>query len=347
MNGEAKLLFGGQEEDPFVEAALTSTAGVAYLEKWLDKGLPRLIGLGGTIPLGGRVRLPAGIETTWLGLGEDGSLLIVVPVFAPVETTWLLGRLVSATVWAVELDLAEVEALARRVYNDLELSLARLHRESFPDSDLDPSVLLQRRRLIVLVPPAQGPLVKSALALLSPDGTEVSCFGLTYYHGNSEQFLTVEPILPEKAEAEASTGLPGAAAGAAHSAAAGIAAPDRFNRVKVARAGSGDEGAKTAPDPEPEQRREPADESPRDLFEALIATVCHEVNNPVCGILGMAELLLQEDKESLPTEARERIKEIEQLASRLGDIMHGIAALRQTGPPTITESGGAKMLVLN
>jgi signal transduction histidine kinase len=55
----------------------------------------------------------------------------------------------------------------------------------------------------------------------------------------------------------------------------------------------------------------------------LITRVRHEINNPLTGVLGQAQLLLREE---LNDKARKRAETIEELAIRLRDI---VAQLRQ------------------
>ncbi|MGI9165992.1 MAG: histidine kinase dimerization/phospho-acceptor domain-containing protein [Pyrinomonadaceae bacterium] len=59
----------------------------------------------------------------------------------------------------------------------------------------------------------------------------------------------------------------------------------------------------------------------------LLTSFRHEINNPLTGILGQAQLLLREE---LSDKARKRAKTIEQLAMRLRDI---VAELRQVQRP--------------
>ena len=59
----------------------------------------------------------------------------------------------------------------------------------------------------------------------------------------------------------------------------------------------------------------------------LIARVRHEINNPLTGVLGQAQLLLRED---LSERARKRAETIEELAIRIRDI---VALLRQIQKP--------------
>ena len=62
---------------------------------------------------------------------------------------------------------------------------------------------------------------------------------------------------------------------------------------------------------------------------AMVARVRHEINNPLTGVLGQAQLLLRED---LSERARKRVETIEGMAIRLRDIA---AELRQVQkPPT-------------
>ena len=60
-----------------------------------------------------------------------------------------------------------------------------------------------------------------------------------------------------------------------------------------------------------------------DEVAELVARVRHEINNPLTGVLGQAQLLLREE---LPESARLRATKIEGLAIRIRDI---VAELRQ------------------
>ena len=64
-----------------------------------------------------------------------------------------------------------------------------------------------------------------------------------------------------------------------------------------------------------------------DEVAELVARVRHEINNPLAGILGQAQLLLREE---LNDKARRRAETIEQLATRLRDV---VAQLRQIQRP--------------
>jgi signal transduction histidine kinase len=63
----------------------------------------------------------------------------------------------------------------------------------------------------------------------------------------------------------------------------------------------------------------------------LVARVRHEINNPLAGVLGQAQLLLREE---LNDRARKRAQTIEELAIRLRDV---VAQLRQIQKPAATE----------
>jgi signal transduction histidine kinase len=60
-----------------------------------------------------------------------------------------------------------------------------------------------------------------------------------------------------------------------------------------------------------------------DEIARLVARVRHEINNPLTGVLGQAQLLLRED---LNEAAQKRARTIEELARRLRD---SVAQLRQ------------------
>jgi len=72
-------------------------------------------------------------------------------------------------------------------------------------------------------------------------------------------------------------------------------------------------------------------------YAELAAHVRHEINNPLTGLIGQAQLLLREE---LSDTARRRVQTIEQLANRIRDT---VASLReiQTPPPTPRAATGA------
>lgn len=76
-----------------------------------------------------------------------------------------------------------------------------------------------------------------------------------------------------------------------------------------------------------------------DEYAEVIARVRHEINNPLAGVLGQAQLLLREE---LSEKARKRALTIEELALRLRDI---VGQLRQIQKPLKSvgdnESGSA------
>ncbi|MGH9962299.1 MAG: histidine kinase dimerization/phospho-acceptor domain-containing protein [Pyrinomonadaceae bacterium] len=67
----------------------------------------------------------------------------------------------------------------------------------------------------------------------------------------------------------------------------------------------------------------------------LVARVRHEINNPLTGVLGQAQLLLRED---LSEKARKRAQTIEELSMRLRDI---VAQLRQVQRSTDSDKQDA------
>lgn len=65
----------------------------------------------------------------------------------------------------------------------------------------------------------------------------------------------------------------------------------------------------------------------------LVARVRHEINNPLTGVIGQAQLLLREE---LTPSARRRVETIEQLASR---IRNTVAQLRDVQRPREKQAG--------
>ena len=78
-----------------------------------------------------------------------------------------------------------------------------------------------------------------------------------------------------------------------------------------------------------DERRGDADDCERRMteFAALAAHVRHEINNPLTGLIGQAQLLLREE---LSDTARRRVETIEQLANRIRDT---VASLREIQTP--------------
>lgn len=58
----------------------------------------------------------------------------------------------------------------------------------------------------------------------------------------------------------------------------------------------------------------------------LIARVRHEINNPLTGVLGQAQLLLREE---LSEKSRKRVETIEELAIRLRDIVGHLRVIQK------------------
>ena len=68
-------------------------------------------------------------------------------------------------------------------------------------------------------------------------------------------------------------------------------------------------------------------------FADLAARVRHEINNPLTGLIGQAQLLLREE---LSDSARRRVQTIEHLAMRIRDT---VAELRTVQRPNPEEAG--------
>ena len=85
-----------------------------------------------------------------------------------------------------------------------------------------------------------------------------------------------------------------------------------------------------------EQLRRVVDECEARLaeFAELAAHVRHEINNPLTGLIGQAQLLLREE---LSDTARRRVRTIEQLANRIRDT---VASLREIQTPSASARGG-------
>ncbi len=61
----------------------------------------------------------------------------------------------------------------------------------------------------------------------------------------------------------------------------------------------------------------------------IVARVRHEINNPLTGVLGQAQLLLREE---LNERARKRVETIEDLALRLRDIVAQLRTVQRPAP---------------
>lgn len=70
----------------------------------------------------------------------------------------------------------------------------------------------------------------------------------------------------------------------------------------------------------------------------LAARVRHEINNPLTGLLGQAQLLLREE---LSEDARRRVKTIEHLAGRIRDTVAELRDVQRPQPSRAPQAGGA------
>jgi signal transduction histidine kinase len=69
----------------------------------------------------------------------------------------------------------------------------------------------------------------------------------------------------------------------------------------------------------------------------LVARIRHEINNPLTGVLGQAQLLLRED---LSERSRKRVKTIEDLALRLRDVVAQLREVQRPGSESETNGAG-------
>jgi signal transduction histidine kinase len=72
-----------------------------------------------------------------------------------------------------------------------------------------------------------------------------------------------------------------------------------------------------------------------DEVAELVARVRHEINNPLAGVLGQAQLLLREE---LNDKARKRAQTIEELAIRLRDVVGQLRQIQKPATAGSTES---------
>lgn len=108
--------------------------------------------------------------------------------------------------------------------------------------------------------------------------------------------------------------------------------PDKHDAAIASAENNSQEGtsARRRPDNDAEERMRAvvADYEARlNEVAEVIARVRHEINNPLTGVLGQAQLLLREE---LNEKARKRAETIEELAIRIRDI---VAQLRQIQKP--------------
>jgi nitrogen-specific signal transduction histidine kinase len=68
-------------------------------------------------------------------------------------------------------------------------------------------------------------------------------------------------------------------------------------------------------------------EARMDAVADAITRVRHEINNPLTGVLGQAQLLLREE---LSEKTRKRVETIEQLAIRIRDIVAKLRTVQRT-----------------
>lgn len=99
----------------------------------------------------------------------------------------------------------------------------------------------------------------------------------------------------------------------------------------------------TAPEGEGEeqqrQARDAASEYEERLteFADLAARVRHEINNPLTGLIGQAQLLLREE---LSETARRRVQTIEQLANRIRDTVAELRTVQRPNPNAAKDTEG-------
>ncbi len=74
-----------------------------------------------------------------------------------------------------------------------------------------------------------------------------------------------------------------------------------------------------------------------DQMAELVARVRHEINNPLTGVLGQAQLLLREE---LNEKTRKRVQTIEELAVRMRDTVAQLRQVQRSMKPGQETSSG-------
>jgi signal transduction histidine kinase len=99
----------------------------------------------------------------------------------------------------------------------------------------------------------------------------------------------------------------------------------------------GDSGSNKAEPADQQRLRSLITEQEAKLAEItdLVAHVRHEINNPLTGVLGQAQLLLREE---LSETARRRVETIEQLAGRIRDTVAQLRHIQRLPKSGIQES---------
>ena len=70
--------------------------------------------------------------------------------------------------------------------------------------------------------------------------------------------------------------------------------------------------------------------------KTVLSRIRHEINNPLTGVLGQAQLLLRKP-DNLTDEARRRIETIEILAHRISEVFKNVDQSPSFGPPSERE----------
>lgn len=86
--------------------------------------------------------------------------------------------------------------------------------------------------------------------------------------------------------------------------------------------------------------RAAARDEPARLTAELAARVRHEINNPLTGLIGQAQLLLRDD--TLSEGARRRVEVIEQLAKRIRDAVAELRVVRDPAGTAGASDSGAR-----
>lgn len=91
-----------------------------------------------------------------------------------------------------------------------------------------------------------------------------------------------------------------------------------------------------------EELRRAVEECEARLTQAadLAAHVRHEINNPLTGLIGQAQLLLREE---LSERARRRVETIAQLAARIRDTVAELRDVQRPKPPAKADEGADKV----
>ena len=166
----------------------------SVLEGWLESNPDGILEDGRLLIIGRQIRTDLGGFVDLLGIGREGSV-VVVELKRDRTPRDVVAQALEYAAFAARLDVDELEGILRVYQHDEALSLAEHHREYF-GIDEAVAVAFNKDQRIVIIGQRVTPEIRQTASFLGSRGIRVTCVEFTFFQAvQGGQLLSQEIVV--------------------------------------------------------------------------------------------------------------------------------------------------------